>query len=509
MVIARQGKCVNSSSCPIARANEIHTIPDGADFHCPVCGHELEEVKTHAPRKSNTMVFAAAAVILLLLSGFAIFMTWNPLRKASAADSIGAKHTILRLSGSNTIGESLMPALVEEFLKSQGATNIHTIAGAKPQEKIVLGTMPGDTFPSSILIAAHGSATAFTSLADKSCDIGMASRRIKPEEATKLSSLGNMFGSASEHVLGLDGIAVIVNPANRVSELTKDEIMHLFTGDSAEWPKHGSSPAGVKVYARDDKSGTYDTFKSLVLAGKPLAAGARRFEDSNELSDAVAHDPNGIGFIGLPFVHNAKPVAVSEKGTRALLPTRLTVATEDYSLSRRLYLYTPATPANKLIGPFVEFVLSKQGQDVVAANGFIAQNVALENAQGVSDAAPQEYRQMTRNAERLSLDFRFQPGESAPDNKAQADLDRVISLIAERSDARDKILLIGFADSVGSPAANVALSLSRARIIENQFSQRGLKPAAVRGFGSGLPVASNDTPDGREKNRRVEIWIRK
>jgi phosphate transport system substrate-binding protein len=200
---------------------------------------------------------------------------------------------------------------------------------------------------------------------------------------------------------------------------------------------------------------------------------------------------------------------VSEKGTRALLPTRLTVATEDYSLSRRLYLYTPATPANKLIGPFVEFALSKQGQDVVAANGFIAQNVALEQAQGVSDAAPQEYRQMTRNAERMSLDFRFQPGESAPDNKAQADLDRVISLIAERSDARDKILLIGFADSVGSPAANVALSLSRARIIENQFSQRGLKPAAVRGFGSGLPVASNDTPDGREKNRRVEIWIRK
>jgi hypothetical protein len=77
------------------------------------------------------MVFAAAAVILLLLSGFAIFMTWNPLRKASAADSIGAKHTILRLSGSNTIGESLMPALVEEFLKSQGATTIHTIDCAR------------------------------------------------------------------------------------------------------------------------------------------------------------------------------------------------------------------------------------------------------------------------------------------------------------------------------------------------------------------------------------------
>lgn len=505
MVKARQGKCINSSNCPIARANETHTIPEGSDFRCPVCGHELVEVETRARKKTSSIIFAAAAVLLLLLSGFAISSSWNPLRKASAA---GARNTILRLSGSNTIGESLMPALAEAFLKSQGATNVHTVAGARPQEKIVLGTLPGDRFPSSILIAAHGSATAFTSLAENSCDIGMSSRRIKPEEATKLSSLGNMFGPASEHVLGLDGIAVIVNASNPVSELPKDEIMRLFTGESTEWPKTGSSQGGVKIYARDDKSGTYDTFKSLVLAGKPLAAGSRRFEDSSELSDAVARDPNGIGFIGLPFVHNAKPIAVSEKGARALLPTRLTVATEDYSLSRRLYLYTPATSSNKFTGPFVEFALSKQGQDVVAANGFIAQNVALEKAQGVSDAAPGEYWQLTQNAERLSLDFRFQAGESEPDNKAQVDVDRVISLIADRKSAGDKILLFGFADSIGSPAANQALSLSRARIIENQFVQRGLKPAAVRGFGSSLPVASNDSPDGREKNRRVEIWIR-
>lgn len=503
MVIARQGRCVNSSSCPIARANEIHTIPDGSDFHCPVCGHELVEVKTKAARKVHFTIFAAAAVLLLLLSGFAISANWNPLRRASASDSADARNTILRFSGSNTIGESLMPALAEAFLKSRGATNVHTVAGARPQEKIVLGTLPGDGFPSSIQIAAHGSATAFTSLADKSCDIGMSSRRIKPEEAAKLSSLGNMFGPASEHVVGLDGIAVIVNSSNPVGELSKDEIMRLFTAESAKWPKSGA----VKIYARDDKSGTYDTFKSLVLAGKPLAQGARRFEDSNELSDAVARDPNGIGFIGLPFVHNAKPVAVSEKGTGALLPTRLTVATEDYSLSRRLYLYTPGVPANKLTGQFVDFALSKQGQDVVAANGFIAQNVALEKAQGVSDAAPEDYRELTRNAERLSLDFRFQAGESEPDNKAQVDVDRVISLIADRKRSVDKILLFGFADSVGSPAANRSLSLGRAKIIEAQFIQRGLKPAVVRGFGSNLPVASNDTADGREKNRRVEIWI--
>jgi phosphate transport system substrate-binding protein len=419
---------------------------------------------------------------------------------------MGAKNTILRLSGSNTIGETLAPALAEAFFTSLGAKDVHTIAGDKPQEKIVLGTLPGDRFPSSIRVAAHGSATAFTSLADNSCDIGMASRRIKPEEAVKLSSLGDMTALASEHIVGLDGIAVIVNSSNPVNELSKDEIMHIFTGELTNWPK-GASHGLIKVYARDDKSGTFDTFKTLVLSGKPLVQGAQRFENSNELSDAVARDPNGIGFIGLPFIRSAKPVAVSERGTVALLPNRLTVATEDYSLSRRLFLYTPATPANKFTRQFVEFALSKQGQDVVGANGFIAQNVVTENQIASADA-PDEYRQLTSSAKRLSLNFRFENGALEPDNKAQADLDRVVSMIADLKIGGDKVMLLGFADATGSPQNNLALSVDRARMVASVFNRRGLQPTIVRGFGSILPVASNDTPEGRDKNRRVEVWIR-
>jgi phosphate transport system substrate-binding protein len=504
MVKARQGRCVNSENCPISRSGEVITVAEGSAFHCPVCGHDLAEITAQSAVKHHHVPLVASTVVLLLLSAFAIYKDWIPLLHAGAAKSIGAKNTILRLSGSNTIGESLMPALAEAFLKSQGATDVHTIEGDKPQEKIVLGTLPGKAFPSSIRIAAHGSATAFTSLADKSCDIGMASRQIKPDEVTKLSFLGNMLAPASEHVLGLDGIAVIVNASNPVKELSKDEIMQIFTGATKTWP--AGSHGAIKIYARDDKSGTYDTFKSLVLAGKPLAAGAQRFENSNELSDAVAHDPNGIGFIGLPFVHNAKPIAVSEKGTGALLPTRLTVATEDYSLARRLFLYTPATPDNKFTGAFVEFALSKQGQDVVAANGFADQNVALESPE-LANGVPPEYKRLTRNAERLSLDFRFQAGGAIQDNKAQIDLDRVVALIADRKNTATRILLIGFADGTGSPEVNQALSLSRAKLIEGLFLQRGIKPAVVTAFGSRLPIASNDTVDGRNKNRRVEIWL--
>ncbi|MFY9854446.1 MAG: phosphate ABC transporter substrate-binding/OmpA family protein [Terracidiphilus sp.] len=415
---------------------------------------------------------------------------------------------ILRLAGSNTIGDTLGPALAEAFLKNQGATDVRTVPGANPLEKIVEGVLPGDTNASAITIAAHGSATAFTALAENSCDIGMASRKIKPDEAAKLKSLGDMSSFANEHVLGLDGIAVIVSATNSADHFDKDKMMRIFTGEITDWSQVGANRGAIKIYARDDKSGTYDTFKSLVLGGKPLAAGAQRIEDSKTLSDAVAADPNGIGFIGLPYIQSAKPIAVSDKGTLALLPTRLTVSTEDYLLSRRLYLYTPANPSNKYTRLFVEFALSKKGQDVVAATGFVAQNVT-QVAQTVAPDAPAEYKWLTKDANRLSLDFRFASGQTDLDNKAKVDLDRVVSLVADLKVPGNKVMLFGFSDGVGSPASNQTLSLSRAKSVENQFIQRGLKPTIVRGYGSGMPIASDESGEGQARNRRVEIWIRK
>jgi phosphate transport system substrate-binding protein len=156
----------------------------------------------------------------------------------------------------------------------------------------------------------------------------------------------------------------------------------------------------------------------------------------------------------------------------------------------------------------VEFALSKKGQDVVGDIGFVAQNVS-QVAQTVSANAPLDYKSLTREANRLSLDFRFETGQTELDNKAKVDLDRVVSLIADLKITGDKIMLFGFSDSKGAPAANQALSLSRAQAVQEQFIQRGMNPAIVRGYGSGLAVASNESEEGLARNRRVEVWIRK
>jgi len=267
----------------------------------------------------------------------------------------------------------------------------------------------------------------------------------------------------------------------------------------------GGTEGAINLYARDDKSGTYDTFKTLVLGNGRLAPAAKRIEDSRKLSDSVAQDPNGIGFIGLAYVQDARAIAVYENGAAPLLPTPFTVATEDYALSRRLFLYAPAQPAQELTRRFLDFALSSLGQNIVAQIGFVGQNVSAAAAAS-STAAPADYRRLTSGYDRLSLNFRFREGSSQLDNKAVADLNRVVTFITDMHYGGDHLVLLGFDDS---KEATDNLSKARADAVAQQFEQRGVKAAAVVGFGSQLAVASNETPEGRQKNRRVEIWLKR
>ena len=345
-------------------------------------------MRYHFPVKLLTGMSAG-----LVLAALAYFF-WTKSAGNDVASASGSPGTvILRLSGSNTIGAALGPALAEEFLRQRlRATEVKTVRGDKEDEVRVQGLLPGESSVRVIEIHAHGSATAFEDLGRLLCDIGMASRKIKPDEASRLAGFGDMTSPAAEHVLGLDGIAVIVSKANPVQSLTKVQLARVFAGEITNWRQLGGPSAGINVYARDDKSGTYDTFKTLVLGSKKLVANAKRFEDSRELSDAVVKDLDGIGFIGLPYVRDAKALAVSENGTRPFVPSHFTVSTEDYALSRRLFLYNASSPTSDMARKFVNFALSPEGQEIVEKIGFVGQTVAPTQGLSVPSGAPERYR---------------------------------------------------------------------------------------------------------------------
>jgi PiT family inorganic phosphate transporter len=410
----------------------------------------------------------------------------------------------LRLTGSNTIGEHLAPSLAKAFLERQGAASV--VVGAKDgQSRVVVhGTLEGK--PISVEILAPGSKFAFECLANDTCDVGMASRSIHADEAQTLKGLGDMTTPACEHVLGQDGVAVIVNKTNVVQALSFDQLAGIFTGKITDWSSVGGAPGTIKVLTRDNSSGTFDTFSTLVAKGAALKP-AEAFEDSEKLSAGVSADPLAIGFIGLPYVKEARALAVRDGDARAMYPTVFTVATEDYPLTRRLYLYTSDDPKNPLASAFTGFAQSDEGQRIVEASGFVSLSLRTERPT-VPASAPAAYTKEIAGAARLSVDFRFRTGGVSLDTKALRDVDRVVSFLSLPANRTHAVLLFGFADNQGSEAVNQGLSVQRAEGIRSLLTQRGVTPAVVTGFGSAMPIAPNSTSDGRERNRRVEVWVR-
>jgi phosphate transport system substrate-binding protein len=483
----------------------------------------MATIPPNDPNRQGTT--SARVPVLIALFGVLLFGAWWFLKHksdngnttaststSSPANSSPAGRVALRLHGSNTIGAALGPALVVGYLKSVNATDIQTVP-LREEELAIKATLPGESSPVVVEIFAHGSKTAFKDLADKSCDIGMASRSITPEEVASTSALGDLKSRGSEHVLGMDGVAVIVNRSNVVTGLTKDQLAAIYSGAITDWSEVDGTPGPIHVMARNEESGTWDTFKSLVLKDKPLVASASRIEDSRELSGKVSADRGAIGFIGMPYVLDAKAVAISEtekaggnvRRTTPLFPNRLTVATEDYPLSRRLYLYTSENPSNPWTEKFVNFAISKAGQDIVGNNGFISQtpvSVATD-----CNACPSEYRKLTSGKNRLTLDFRFESGQFKLDNKAWQNISTIADTLADLKYNGTGVVLMGFADNRGSEQANLALSQQRADAVAGELHMRGVNPEVVRGMGIIMPIATNDDPAGREKNRRVEIWV--
>ena len=412
----------------------------------------------------------------------------------------------LRVQGSKTIGAALLPALVEGQLRAQQASAIQRQAGKRPNETVITAR---DTQgqPVRIDIAAHGSSTGFTALVEGEADLAAASRPINDNEVLQLRALGDLRAAASEQVIALDGVAVIVHPDNPLPQLSTGQLAQVFSGQIQRWEELGISGGAIHLYARDDRSGTFETFKALVLAPQhaALSAQARRFESSDELAAGVSTDRQAIGFSSLAAIHGAKVLAVAEGDAPAMLPARALVASEDYPLSRRLYFYLPANPKPPAKA-LADFAQSPAGQAIVAQQGFVSQQI---QALPVPPQAgmPPRYRNLAKQAQRLSVNFRFQAGSANLDNKALRDVRRVADYLHQAGKLQGKTVLVGFGDPKLTPGRAALLSRLRAQAVRRQLARNGVAVLQVTGMGAELPVAGNEREQGRLHNQRVEVWV--
>jgi phosphate transport system substrate-binding protein len=419
---------------------------------------------------------------------------------------VDGEQRLFTIHGSNTVGAALAPNLVKEYLALKGAEGIEVVETGTENETIIRGFVRNSRTQVDVMIEAHGSGTGFKGLKSGAADIAAASRPVKDKEFELLKFKADMRAPQSEHIVGIDGLAIIVHPENPVSDLSVSEIAEIFSGGYQDWSELGGKPGPITVYARDDKSGTWDSFKGMVLGkSHQLVSHAERFESNDELSDRVSADINGIGFVGLASVRQARLVAVSDGSAKALYPNKLTVATEDYALARRLFMYTAGQPANPLVSEFLNFSLENSGQKIVAQTGFISQELQALKPE-FYDELPQDFRQLTDSAKRLTINFRFKEGSAKLDNKALQDIERLVDYLQARNN--NEVLLIGFGDKKKTEKRAKLLSKLRAMAVRRELVRNGIYPKESVGYGEYLPVASINRSEGRMKNRRVEVWLR-
>jgi phosphate transport system substrate-binding protein len=208
----------------------------------------------------------------------------------------------------------------------------------------------------------------------------------------------------------------------------------------------------------------------------------------------------------LPYIRQAKALAVTDGQSQPMLPSPTLVATEDYPLSRRLFFYTPPSAANPWAQALVTFTHSAKGQAIVAQIGFIPQSVSAVKVNATSSMPP-IYRELANQAQRLTVNFRFQQGSASLDNKALRDIERLQEYLSANNKQQHSVVLVGFGDPKVDEAHASIMSKWRGQVVRRELSKGQVIVDKIIGLGAELPVANNQGDDGRIKNRRVEVWV--
>lgn len=433
------------------------------------------------------------------------------------------------IHGANTIGAELMPGLIQGYADSLNAELVREV-GAQDSSVFRIVAEDGREM-AEIELASRGSASSFDALAGEEAAIGMSSRRARDEDAETLAAAGyeDPRDTAREHVIALDGLVVVVHPRNPLRTIGQEDLAAVFSGEITNWSELGGPDRPINVYARDE-SGTFDTFDTLILdpAGLELTDAAKRFASNAELSDAVASDEGGIGFTDIATIRATKPLALRQSCGLLSEPTIFAMKTEEYPLSRRLYLYE--TEASKPLHAqnLIDFALSPEAQPLIAEAGFIDTLPAsatldrmggriiysLTSDDGFSLSAMREMLEELQDAERLSTTFRFTPASSDLDPLSQREAEALAQSLAAGAYGGKQVLLVGFTDAIGQFELNRELGNRRANVVLEAIEAAAPEGALdgvdieTRGYGELMPVGCNETFGGRLANRRVEVWLR-
>jgi len=251
-----------------------------------------------------------------------------------------AQKVAIEIAGSDTMLE-LAQALAEDFSKETGI---------------------------EINVGGGGSGTGIARLINNTVDIANSSREMKDKEIKLAEEKGVKI---YEVKLGIDAIAIIANPKNKVKNLTVDQIAAIYKGEITNWKEVGGDNIPISLYGRQNNSGTYVFFREHILNNKDYSPKMMGMNGNAQIVEAIKNDKGGIGYVGIGYLSDVKGEVkiitvnnMSPKDEKAVL-------TAKYPIARFLFQYVSDKRLEREeVKKFFQFALTKKGQEIIKKIGF-------------------------------------------------------------------------------------------------------------------------------------------
>ncbi len=438
----------------------------------------------------------------------------------------------LQLSGSATMGEVLMPALIDAFAARSGYSALREEEDENRFTYILEDQKTNKTV-ARFMFHASNTDEGFADLLADEADIVMSLREMRPEERQRArdAGLGDMTGLNRSRVLALDAVVPVVSPSNPVKSISPLVLAQVFAGQITNWKVLGGPDAPIDLHLPDDRSGLAQAIADQVLrpANLNFADGIIRHALPAKLAEAVAGDSFAIGITSYAERRKTDVLTLAGSCGFSLDVSRRNIKTEDYPLTAPMFLYFPARRLPQLARDFLAFTRSPTAQIVIRRAGLVDQTpeeIPVEvqgnrfaNAISVAgaDITLEELQRMTSTLTpmaRLSTSFRFEAGSVRLDAQSRSNVQQLARALEVGQYDTRRLLFVGFSDGEGAARANREIALRRAEAVRRAVITAAVTVNLERvvldvdAFGEAMPMACDDTEWGRQANRRVEVWVR-
>lgn len=291
--------------------------------------------------------------LISLIAGAAIVAAATGCSETATSSVAGTDSSAAGTSASEASSAEASSAATEELsgtLSMNGSTSMEKVI------KAVNGAFMEKNKGVTVNLNLTGSGTGIQEASEGKCDIGNSSRKLKDEEAEKLDAT----------VVGLDGIALVVNPVNKLEDITLQDLAKVYSGEITNWKELGGDDKAIVVIGREDGSGTRDGFESIVMGDKEPKY-AQELESTGSVINAVATTDGAIGYASLANVDETVK-ALKIGGVEA---TEENVKSGAYEVQRPFICAALKGSDNKLVKAYIDFILSEEGQALVLAQGAV------------------------------------------------------------------------------------------------------------------------------------------